>query len=379
MAAPIGLGAAIYLSEYASPRVRRALKPVLEILAGIPSVVLGYFALTCISPTVVQAACPDNIFNIAAAGIGVGILDHPLIASVAEDAMYAVPRVSAGGVYGLGARKRTTSLRVVFPAAVSGIVAALILGVSRAIGETMVVAIAAGGTGGSLFTLEPVRARPDHDRRHGCAGHRLRSGRRSLAFPSLFFVGFLLFPMTLSLNVVGDASSAGSAAATDGRRDAPSGTSPADAVRKTRRAAAGSAGTIAFEALLLLALLISLGVLVTLLVSVVTDGLPVFADRARLPDLAPVVQPAKAGDRPGHRRVAAAHGVRRRLAFPLGIVRAVYLEEYAPDTRLTRLIDSNIRNLAGVPAIVYGLLGLAIFVRRAGRLTGGRSVHRRLA
>ena len=157
VATPLGLGAAIYLSEYASPRVRRALKPVLEILAGIPSVVLGYFALSLLSPTVVDAACPGqtNIFNMAAAGIGVGILITPLIASVAEDALYAVPRSLREASYGLGARKRTTSLRIVFPAAVSGIVAALMLGVSRGIGETMVVAMAAGASGGSLFQLNP--------------------------------------------------------------------------------------------------------------------------------------------------------------------------------------------------------------------------------
>src|SRR4029079_13283035 len=157
VATPLGLGAAIYLSEYASPRVRRTLKPLLEILAGIPSVVLGYFALSFLSPSLVDAACPGqtNIFNMAAAGIGVGVLITPLIASVAEDALYAVPRSLREASYGLGARKRTTSLQIVFPAAVSGIVAALLLGMSRGIGETMVVAMAAGASGGSLFQGNP--------------------------------------------------------------------------------------------------------------------------------------------------------------------------------------------------------------------------------
>ena len=206
VATPLGLGAAIYLSEYASTRVRRILKPILEILAGIPSVVLGYFALSFLSPTLVQAACPGqtNIFNMAAAGIGVGILITPLIASVAEDALYAVPRSLREASYGLGARKRTTSLRIVFPAAGSGIVAALLLGISRGIGETMVVAMAAGASGGSLFQLNPCL--PGQTMTAAMTALATGSDQtRDLAFPSLFFVGLLLFAMTLGLNLVADA------------------------------------------------------------------------------------------------------------------------------------------------------------------------------
>jgi phosphate transport system permease protein len=207
VAAPLGLGAAIYLSEYASPRVRRTVKPILEILAGIPSVVLGYFALQVISPTVVDTVCPGSTdqFNLAAAGIGVGILITPLVASVAEDAMFAVPRSLREAAYGLGARKRTTSLRVVFPAAVSGIVAALILGLSRGIGETMVVAIAAGATGGSLFSINPCA--PGQTMTAAMTALATGSDQvrgASLAFPSLFFVGLLLFAFTLALNVFAD-------------------------------------------------------------------------------------------------------------------------------------------------------------------------------
>lgn len=207
VAAPLGLGAAVYLSEYASPRVRRTIKPILEILAGIPSVVLGYFALQVLSPTVVDAVCPGatSPSNIAAAGIGVGILITPLVASVAEDAMYAVPRSLREAAYGLGARKRTTSLKIVLPAAISGIVAALILGLSRGIGETMVVSIAAGATGGSLFTLNPC----EPGQTMTAAMTALATGSdqvrgASLAFPSLFFVGLLLFVFTLTLNLVAD-------------------------------------------------------------------------------------------------------------------------------------------------------------------------------
>lgn len=207
VATPLGLGAAIYLSEYASPRLRRTVKPILEVLAGIPSVVLGYFALQVISPTVVNGVCPGatEASNLAAAGIGVGILITPLVASVAEDAMYAVPRSLREAAYGLGARKRTTSLKIVLPAAVSGIVAALILGMSRGIGETMVVSIAAGATGGSLFTVNPC----EPGQTMTAAMTALATGSdqvrgASLAFPSLFFVGLLLFAFTLMLNLVAD-------------------------------------------------------------------------------------------------------------------------------------------------------------------------------
>ena len=207
VASPLGLGAAIYLAEYATPRVRGLLKPVLEMLAAVPSIVLGYFALQWISPNIVQAVCPGGAtnFNMGAAGIAVGVLVTPLIASIGEDAMYAVPNSMREASYGLGARKRTTSIRIVIPAAVSGIVAALILGFSRAIGETMIVAIAAGGTGGSLFSLNPC----GQGQTMTAAMTALATGSdqvrgADLAYPSLFFVGLLLFAMTFTLNVLSE-------------------------------------------------------------------------------------------------------------------------------------------------------------------------------
>ena len=207
LAVPVGLGTAIYLSEYAQPRVRRIVKPILEILAGIPSVVLGFFALTWISPNIVRVIFPKaGGFNLMAAGIGVGILIIPLIASVAEDALRAVPRNLREASYGLGARRLTTSLRVVFPAAISGIVAALIIGVSRAIGETMVVAIAAGGAGGSLFNIDP--SRPGLTITAAMASLATGSDQvvgAAAAFQSLFFLGLMLFFITLGLNLIGDA------------------------------------------------------------------------------------------------------------------------------------------------------------------------------
>jgi len=206
VATPLGLGAGIYLSEYASPRVRRLLKPILEILASIPSVVLGFFALTWISPNLVQPLTGAPLSNMAVAGLAVGILITPLVASISEDAMHAVPSYLREAAYGLGARKRTTSLRVVVPAAVSGIVAALLLGVSRAIGETMIVSIAAGGTGGSLFEVNPFE--PGQTMTAAMTALAIGSDNvrgAELTFESLFFVGLLLFLMTLALNLVSEA------------------------------------------------------------------------------------------------------------------------------------------------------------------------------
>ena len=207
VAAPIGLGAAVYLSEYASPRSRRFLKPVLETLASVPSVVMAFFALRVISPDLVQKLFGSDVplFNFAAAGIGVGLLVTPLVASVAEDSMHAVPHALREASFGLGARRRTTSLRIVVPAAVSGISAAIILGISRAIGETMIVAIVAGGTGGSAFSLDPL----DKGQTMTAAITSLATGSDQVrgsgpAYYSLFFVGLLLFLMTLTLNLVSE-------------------------------------------------------------------------------------------------------------------------------------------------------------------------------
>ncbi len=206
VATPLGLGAGIYLSEYASARVRRMLKPILEILASIPSVVLGFFALTWISPNIIKPLTGAPLSNMASAGLAVGILITPLVASISEDAMHAVPGYLREAAYGLGARKRTTTLRVVLPAAVSGIVAALLLGVSRAIGETMIVAIAAGGTGGSLFEINPFE--PGQTMTAAMTALAIGSDQvrgAELTFESLFFVGMLLFVMTLTLNLISDA------------------------------------------------------------------------------------------------------------------------------------------------------------------------------
>lgn len=202
VAVPVGLGAAIYLSEYAKPKVRGTLKPILEVLAGIPSVVLGFFALRWIGPNLVDRFFHSGTQSLLAAGLGVGLLAVPLVASVAEDAMRSVPNALREASAGLGARKITTTVSIVLPAAVSGLVAAFIIATSRAIGETMVVFLAAGGSGNSAnFTVNPL----DKGATMTAAMASQASGTDSTiidtAFNSLFFVGTILFGITLVLNM----------------------------------------------------------------------------------------------------------------------------------------------------------------------------------
>ncbi|MGH3666116.1 MAG: phosphate ABC transporter permease subunit PstC [Egibacteraceae bacterium] len=206
VAVPLGLGAAVYLSEYARPRVRRTVKPALEILAGVPSVVLGYFALSFITPELLVRMNPSTqYFNLAAAGIAVGILTLPLVASVAEDALRAVPSALREAAYGLGGRKIHVVRKVVFPAAISGVVAAFVIGISRAFGETMVVAIASGATGGSLLSFDvfgPGQTMTAAMAALGAGTDQVKGDQA--AFQSLYFVGLLLFGITLGLNLFGD-------------------------------------------------------------------------------------------------------------------------------------------------------------------------------
>ncbi|MXZ06082.1 MAG: phosphate ABC transporter permease subunit PstC [Acidimicrobiia bacterium] len=212
VALPVGLATAIYLSEYATPRIRGIIKPILEILAGIPTVVYGYFALTFMTPLLRSflGVGVVEIFNTASAGIVVGILIIPLVISMSEDALHAVPMSLREASYGLGATKLETSLRVVLPAALSGITAAFVVSISRAIGETMVVAIAAGA-GPKNFTfgedslfgyiLNPFVAGET------MTGHIVRiSGGdlsyNSIDYNSIFAIGLALFVITLSLNIL---------------------------------------------------------------------------------------------------------------------------------------------------------------------------------
>lgn len=201
VALPLGLGAAIYLSEYATPKRRDTLKPILEVLAGVPTVVYGYFALTFMTPLLRSIFGDDvvQVYNTASAGIVMGILILPLVASMSEDALTAIPRALREAAYGLGATKLETALKVVVPAAVSGIAAAVIVAISRAIGETMIVALAAGA--GPAFTFNPFAAAET------MTGHIVRiSGGdlsyESIDYTSIFAIALMLFLITLVLNVI---------------------------------------------------------------------------------------------------------------------------------------------------------------------------------
>ena len=199
VAIPLGLLCAIYLSEYAPTRVRKVVKPILEILAGVPTIVFGYFALTYFTPEILRGLGVEvQIFNSLSAGIIMGLLVLPTIASVAEDAMSAVPYSLREGAFGLGASKLQVSLRIVFPAALSGIVAALILGASRAVGETVLVLVAGGQV--PSMSIDPTES-------HATMAAFIASISRgdistgSIEYMTIFAVGFTLLVLTLILNI----------------------------------------------------------------------------------------------------------------------------------------------------------------------------------
>ena len=201
VAGPLGLFVAIYLSEYAPQRVRSFLKPILEVLAGIPTVVYGYFALTFMTPLLRTIFGSDivEIYNTASAGIVMGILILPMVSSLAEDALSAVPDTLRHAAFGLGATKMETAMKVVVPAAISGLAASFIVGLSRAIGETMIVALAAGA--GSNFTFNPFEAAET------ITGHIVRIsggdiGYDTIDYNSIFALGLVLFILTLTLNLI---------------------------------------------------------------------------------------------------------------------------------------------------------------------------------
>jgi len=201
VAVPLGLGCAIWLAEYASPRARKIVKPTIEVLAGIPTIVFGYFALTFVTPEILQGffGLEVKTFNALSAGVVLGILVLPTIASLADDALVAVPGSLREGAFGLGATKRQVSLRVVTPAAISGIVAAIVLGASRAVGETVVILVA----GGQVASLAVDPAEP-HQNMAAFIANTARSdvSSSSAEYLTIFAVGTTLFLITLLLNMI---------------------------------------------------------------------------------------------------------------------------------------------------------------------------------
>lgn len=199
VAVPLGLGAAMYLSEYASQRIRKILKPLLEVLAGIPTVVYGFIALTAVTPLLKPLFGIPELYNMLAPAIVMGFMIVPTVASLSEDAMSAVPQALRQGSYALGANRMKTTLRVVFPAALSGIMAAIVLGISRAVGETMIMAVAVGNLAQLTFDpREPAQTMTAYIA-------QIASGdapQGSPVYYSLFAVGALLFAMTFVMNLV---------------------------------------------------------------------------------------------------------------------------------------------------------------------------------
>jgi phosphate transport system permease protein len=199
VALPFGLGAAVYLSEYASPRARSILKPALEVLAGIPTVVFGFFALTFFTPLLQDLGLGVGTFNVLSAGLVIGVLLIPTVASISEDAMAAVPQELRDGAYGLGASKLQVSTRIVIPAAISGIVASFVLAISRAVGETMVVLLAAGGI--AQLRLDPREPSQTMTAFIGATGiGDVPTG--SIEYKTIFAVGLTLFVITLVMNMI---------------------------------------------------------------------------------------------------------------------------------------------------------------------------------
>ena len=201
VAVPVGLSIAIFLSEYASNSVRKILKPILEVLAGVPTVVYGYFALTLVTPQL-QRIIPDLlIFNALSAGVVMGLMIIPMVSSLSEDAMVAVPRSLRQAAYALGATRLEVALRVVVPAAISGIVASFLLAFSRAIGETMLVTIAAGATPTmALNPLESIQTMTAFIVQLSLG----ETAHGSLEFRTIFAVGLMLFLTTLAVNILGN-------------------------------------------------------------------------------------------------------------------------------------------------------------------------------
>ena len=199
IAIPLGIASAVYLSEYSSPKVRQTVKPMLEILAGIPTVVYGYFAISFITP-LIRVFVPDaNIFNAASASIVVGIMILPMISSLSEDAMRSVPRALREGAYALGSTRFEVSTKIVLPAALSGILASFVLAISRAVGETMAVTLAAGATPKmTLNFFESIQTMTAYIVQVSLGDTPLGS----IEYKTIFAVGMVLFAMTLLMNII---------------------------------------------------------------------------------------------------------------------------------------------------------------------------------
>ena len=388
IAIPIGVLAAIFLSEYALPGQRRILKPALEALSGIPTVVYGYFALLVVTPTLRAFFFPSLSFNALSAGLVVGILVAPTISSLSEEALRNVPDDLRLGAYGIGFTKSEAIVRVLLPVAAPGIFASIALALSRALGETMIVSIAAGQLPNlTLNPLAPVETMTTFIIKisQGTVGFG------ELEFKTIFTVGMVLFGITLALNSVGNwlsrysskrishllvdiervrdsaetarAKSAAMSAEPSrlGRDRATLAPPQGELDRSAARARGRRCFELGFRVLALGAALTGILVMAILLVNLFAVG----GARLNGEFITSLVSrnPGESGILDPLMGTIWTIGLTAVLAIPLGIGAAVYLEEYLPDNWLTRLLDIHIANLAAVPTIIYGLLGLEVFAR----------------
>ncbi len=373
--APLGIGAALYLSEFAGKKVRSVAKPVIEVLAGIPSIVYGFFALLVISP-ILQQYFGASYFNAASAIIVMAIMVLPIIVSISDDSMKAVPKHLREASLAMGATKWETSVKVVMPAASSGIIASLLLGLARALGETMVVVLAAGSIARLTFNpLEEVQTMTAYIAQ--VATGDIPPG---VAVSAAFAVGLVLFVITYIINLI-----AGRVVFRI-KRGGITAKKETWMIRNTkkiftrinilshpllrrthdkkislqRRYLKGKIGITTIATCLLIAVVF----LVLLIASVLEQGLPGI-DWTFLSSF-PSSIPSKAGIYPVI--IGSVYLVCLTLVFavPMGVGAAIYLNEFAKDNRYTRFLRRIIQNLAGVPSIVFGLVGLAVFSRLFG-------------
>lgn len=386
LAIPIGLFAAIYLSEYAPRGVRRLLKPTFESLAGIPTVVYGYFALFFLTPTLKTWIPQLSGFNTLSAGIVTGILVVPTIASIGEDAFRNIPEVLREGGYALGLNKREAIVQVLLPVAFPGLVAAVTLAAARAFSETTIAAIAGGQLPQlTLNPLEPAATMTAFILQVSLGD----IPTQSLLFEAIFTIGFLLFLVTLASHTFGHRLVRRHSRAMAGweipmaessqrplTADVPTSLSETAPVREL-----GDSFAITLKWRTYLDILFAtIGGLASAL------GIGVFALLAwqLRPGLGhlnwgfltqfPSRNPSASGIYPALMGTVLLLVLTAILAFPVGIAAAVFLEEYLPRNRFSRGLDIVLANLAAVPSILYGLLGLAVFARIGSRWTGGRSL-----
>ncbi len=406
VAAPLGVASAVYLSEYAPRSVRFVLKPLLESITGVPSVVLGYFGFLVITPLLqrifvqVDPVTGDAFtiiesFNLLTAGVVTGVAVVPIISALTDDALRGIPRSLREGALALGMDKRQTILQVLLPSAFPAILASFALAASRVFGETMIAAIAAGKL--ARFSFNPLQEGetiPAYilDASAASAGFSLETAEGTLKFQSIFAAGAVLFAITLLLSTAGnwmerryrrslvEANIARVRVAST--TPAPqSEVQPASAIATQAQAPTLQFGSSpflrrlmewGFQGLTLLAVAIAVGFLGALLWNALSLGLPRITPQFLMGSASN--DPNEAGIFSALVGTAWVMVLTLVLSFPVSVGAALFLEEYAPKIQFFQWVEINIANLAALPSIIYGLLGLELFVRWGAPLTGGRSI-----